>query len=293
MTDAPSPRLPPLPWLRAFEAAARRLSFTAAGQELGLTQAAISQQIRLLEERLGTALFERQRRGVRLTPAGAAYLPHVQGAFALLARRTEELFAAPTTRIVRLLAPVSFTILWLAPRLAALHADAAGPRLEIATMHVPADYTAPGYDLDIRFGAGAWPGRVAHRLTTERLTPVAAPVLAAREGNWREWLRLALAGPREMWRDWFALDGRPPPSAPTIGFDTFAAATAAAEAGTGVLLGSRPLIDVLLASGRLRRLSALDLPSAFGHFVTHAAGVALSPAAEDMLRRLLQQAAAE
>ena len=74
---------PPLAWLRAFEAAARRLSFTGAANEIGLTQAAVSQQIRLLESRLRVKLFRRMRRGVELTAEGAAYLPHVQSGFAL------------------------------------------------------------------------------------------------------------------------------------------------------------------------------------------------------------------
>ena len=86
--------LPPLSWLRAFEAAARHSSFTAAAAEIGLTQAAVSQHIRLLESHLKVSLFLRLRRGVELTAEGAAYLPHVQSGFGLIARSTRELFGS-------------------------------------------------------------------------------------------------------------------------------------------------------------------------------------------------------
>ncbi|TIX68957.1 MAG: LysR family transcriptional regulator, partial [Mesorhizobium sp.] len=84
--------LPPLDWLRSFEAAARLSNFTAAAAELGLTQAAVSQHIRALEQRLKTRLFVRLARGVALSPEGAAYLPHIQSAFATIANSTTELF---------------------------------------------------------------------------------------------------------------------------------------------------------------------------------------------------------
>src|SRR5689334_17435096 len=115
---APFEPLPPLDWLRVFEACARRENFTAAGADLGITQATVSQQIRLLEERLGVRLFVRLRRGVALTTEGAAYLPHVQSALLSLSRSTAELFGGRGQRAIALRSPISFAALWLAPRLA-------------------------------------------------------------------------------------------------------------------------------------------------------------------------------
>lgn len=288
---SPSPlHLPPLPWLRAYEAAARRGGFTAAAAELGLTQAAVSQQIGLLEAQLGARLFRRLRRGVELTAEGAAFLPHVQAAFSGLARSTAELFGKPAGRPVTLQGPVSFLTLWLGPRLARLGTDLAGIALSLSTIQVPGDVRPRSHDFDIRFGLGSWDGRSSHRLTTERLTPVCAPALA--RDAWHDLPRLAVVGGREMWPDWAAIDPGLSADRPEIGFDTFVTALAAAEAGAGVLLGSRPLIDRALDQGRLVRLSALELPSASGHFVTHAAGTPLDPAQAAVLHWLLREAAA-
>jgi len=122
------------------------------------------------------------------------------------------------------------------------------------------------------------------------LTPVCAPGLA--RADWHGLPRLAVVGAREMWSGWAAIDPALPADRPVVACDTFITAMAAAEAGTGVLLGSRPLIDQALDQGRLVRLSALELPSASGHFVTHAAGLPLDPAQAAVLHWLLRQAAA-
>ncbi|MGE3871891.1 MAG: LysR family transcriptional regulator [Parvibaculaceae bacterium] len=275
--------LPPLIWLRAFEASARHSSFTLAAAELGLTQAAVSQQIRGLETRLGTRLFHRRQRGVALTPEGSAYLPHIQSAFAALSRSTQELFGRRSIQTITLLSPISFVSLWLSPRLARLERETGGISLDITTMHAPDSYDASDAVFDIRFGLGDWPSRTAYRLTTERLTPVAAPAALAPRSRRKPdvWERLPLItvhGAREMWPDWFALAGLPPKSAPRYRFDSFVAALCAAEAGAGILLGSRPLIDGALKTRTLVALSDLELQSSAGHFLTHAAGRPLTPA---------------
>ncbi|MGE0007952.1 MAG: LysR family transcriptional regulator [Parvibaculaceae bacterium] len=288
--------LPPLVWLRAFEASARHSSFTVAAKELGLTQAAVSQQIRGLEARLGARLFHRRRRGVALTPEGSAYLPHVQSAFAGLSRSTQELFARRSIQTVTLLSPISFAVLWLAPRLARLEREAVGISLDVTTMHTPDAYDAGEAVFDIRFGLGAWPSRTAYRLTTERLTPVAAPMASGSRSrrNRDPWERLPLLtvhGAREMWPDWFALAGLPPKSASRYRFDSFVAALSAAEAGAGILLGSRPLIDRALGRKTLVALSDLELQSSAGHFLTHAAGRPLSPGQAAFLAWIMRSAA--
>lgn len=268
--------LPHLPWLRSFEAAARRLNFTLAAEELGLTQAAVSQQIKALEQELGVGLFRRGRRGVELSAEGAAYLPHVQAAFAGLAHSTAELFGGARGTELRLVTPASFGALWLAPRLAAFSTAVPGVTLAISTMTQPGDYVAAGADLEIRFGTGGWPGLQAHRLTTELMTPVAAPEIA--QANWQDLPLLTVRGAREMWRDWFRMAGSPGPTPAFHSVDTFVVALEAAKAGAGVLLGSRPLIDGALRRGEVVRLSPLELPSPNGHFLAYRAEEARSPA---------------
>lgn len=287
---------PPLIWLKAFEAAARHTSFTLAAAELGLTQAAVSQQIKALEGRLGVALFHRRQRGVALTPEGSAYLPHIQQAFAGLARSTQELFGRRSRTTLTILSPISFAALWLAPRLATLERETEGLAIDITTMHTPDHYGASTAVFDIRFGLGDWPGRTAYRLTTERLTPVAAPAVlkAGRKPAPDIWQRLpllAVHGAREMWPDWFALSGEPPRGVARYRFDSFIAAMSAAEAGAGILLGSRPLIDGALRRKSLVTLSSFELPSTAGHFLTHAAGRKLSPAETAFLTALTRAAA--
>ena len=270
--------LPYLPWIRAFEAAARRLNFTAAGIEIGLTQAAVSQQIKLLESALGKQLFERQRRGVRLTAAGAALVPHVQSTFRSLARSVDELFGVHGADRVELRSPISFAALWLAPRLLRLARALPHLVLDVHTIHLPADYDGAGStDLDIRFGTGQFAGRTAYRLTEERLLPVASRRLLrqSKQGEWRDLPLIGVVGAREMWLDWFEAAGFPPPRRAAYRFDTFIAALEAAKSGTGVLLGSRPLVDRALQSKELIALSDIQLSSNGGHYITHEAGAVL------------------
>lgn len=287
---------PSVLWLRSFEAAARTLNFTAAGVELGLTQAAISQHIKLLEAELGIRVFNRLPRGVELTAEGGAYLPHVQAAFRSLARSTEELFGKRHETRIRLLAPISFLTLWLAPRLAAFRERFPETRLVMSTMHVPADYLGGEHDFEIRFGMGDFHNRVSHRLTQERLVPSAAPSLIRSLGgtsaDWTGLPLLSVSGGREMWPAWFAAAALPVAPVARLQFDSFVAALEAARAGAGVLLASRPLADEALADGSLERLSDLEVASDAGHFVTHAAGRALASPQADVLDWLLGQAAA-
>ncbi|SDR63041.1 LysR family transcriptional regulator, glycine cleavage system transcriptional activator/LysR family transcriptional regulator, regulator of gene expression of beta-lactamase [Rhizobiales bacterium GAS113] len=289
--------LPPLTWLRSFEASARRQNFTAAGEELGLTQSAVSQHIKCLEEALGAALFRRLRRGVELTPEGGAYLPHVQAAFRSLASSTAELFGPRAGRVVTIRSPISFTALWLAPRLPAFVKTFPDTRLEIATIHVPADYAGEPEDLDIdfdiRFGIGPFADRESYRLTFERLVPAAAPELMRglhEPADWAHLPLLSVSGAREMWPAWFACAGLPPPGRAFLICDSFVVAFEAARAGAGVLLASRPLADAALAEGRLLRLSEIELAGEAGHFITHKAGRALAPHDQAVLDWMRSQA---
>ena len=272
--------LPPLDWLRSFEAAARLSNFTAAAAELGLTQAAVSQHIRSLEERLKQPLFIRLARGVELTPEGAAYLPHLQSAFATIANSTRELFEPRTIQSVTIRSPISFAVLMIAPKLPQMASDLPFVQLQIETIHTPADYGERS-GLDIRFGSGAgsFTGRQAYRLTRETLTPMAVPDLA-KTPDWTGLPRLTVVGAREMWGEWFAVARMKPTIGPTHKFDSFVAALEAARHGAGMVLGSRPLADAALRDGTLVTLSGFTLSSNAGHYLTAPSGAHLSPAEE-------------
>jgi DNA-binding transcriptional LysR family regulator len=286
MTETPLDRMPTLAWLRAFEAAARLRNFTAAGDELGLTQAAVSQQIKLLEASLKTMLFVRLRRGVELTAEGAAYLPHVQASFRSLAESTTALFGRRARHTVHILSPISFAALWIAPRLAAFFAALPDTQIEIGTIHAPSDYGARPGGFDIRFGTGVFPGRISHRLTSERLVPVASPHFVSvgdREAIGQKLPLLSVAGAREMWPDWFALARLPAPRHTGLRCDSFVIAYEAARAGAGILLGSRPLVDTAIRLGQLTPLSEVELAGTAGHFITYAEGSMLTPRAQRVL----------
>ncbi|KAA3452618.1 LysR family transcriptional regulator [Mesorhizobium sp. SARCC-RB16n] len=284
------PALPPLDWLRSFEAAARLSNFTAAAAELGLTQAAVSQHIRLLEERLKTRLFSRLARGVALSSEGAAYLPHIQSAFATIGSSTAELFEPRAVRTVSIRVPISFALLALVPALPDLAEALPRIQLDLVTIHRPTDYDLPGSALDIRFGNGSFPGREAERLTAERLVPVASPALAS-AADWTSLPLLLVAGAREMWAEWFAAAGLAGHSQRSHRFDSFVAAMEASSAGAGVLLGSRPLIDAALDGGALVPLSDFELASTSGHFLTRPSTAQLTGAEQDFRHWLLKRLA--
>jgi DNA-binding transcriptional LysR family regulator len=286
MVKAGTIAMPPLIWLRSFEAAARLSSFTAAAGELGLTQAAVSQHIGLLESRLKTDLFTRMARGVQLTPQGAAYLPHIQSAFGTIGWSTAELFTPRASHRVTLRSPISFAALMLAPALPALSAALPHIQLDITTIHKPSDHEEPGAELDIRFGNGSFSGRRGERLTRERLVPISAPRLAGHE-DWTTLPLLTVAGAREMWGEWFAAAGMAGSRAQGHRFDSFIAALEAARHGAGVILGSRPLADAAISEGALVTLSPLELQSDAGHFLTRPSGRQLSMAQENVWNWLI------
>lgn len=176
-----SPALPPLHALRAFEAVGRLLSFRRAGEELLITQSAVSHHIRTLEEALGTLLFERKGRSIALTAAGARYLDCISQAFALVADGTREVRSHATRQLLTVSLLPSFAANWLVSRLADFHA--AYPQIELIldpTLN-QANLAAGEADIAIRYGVGEWPGLRCELLATERLMPVMSPVLAARQ----------------------------------------------------------------------------------------------------------------
>ncbi|WP_166417233.1 LysR substrate-binding domain-containing protein [Cochlodiniinecator piscidefendens] len=285
--------LPPLEWLRVFEAAARLGNFTAAAHELSLTQAAVSQRIRNLEGTLGVILFHRQARGVELTLDGEAYAPHVSAALTSLRRSTADLFGA-TRRKLRITASATIIDLWLTPRLPLLHAEFPNVQIILSTMQLSADFTPKKGDFEIRFGDGEWSGRKARKLFSEVLMPVATPQLLQTSPSWRELPLIATKGPRFGWLDWANAAGVQPPQPPNFRYDSFTHALSAATQGIGVLLGSRGILSPYLHKGTLVPLQEpkvqmtegywLTWDTADGHTKDHSAFVDLLCSADPMRR---------
>ena len=266
-------RLPPLNALRQFESAARQLSFRLAAEELHVTPSAISHGVQALEEALGTALFVRDRRGLLLTPAGAAYLPRVREGLDLLARAAEVLPPnAGGRRRLRLSVAVSFASRFLIPRLHRFHQ--AHPEVEILLDTVPrlVDFPRDGIDLAIRRGDGDWPDLISERLLGEALVPVCAPEVArqiGRPSDLKAQTLLHVTAPAEDWRDWLRLAG--------VGgleldhglrVDTIEMAWSAATQGLGVAIGRVPLLSPDLASGVLVAVLGPPVPGSVAYWLT-------------------------
>ncbi|MEM7169877.1 MAG: LysR family transcriptional regulator [Pseudomonadota bacterium] len=265
MADGSLGRMP-MEWVRVFEAAGRTGSFTAAAEEAGITQAAVSQRIRNLESRIGRALFLRQARGVTLTVDGEAWLPYVSQALNDLDRSAKELFAKPLRRL-DIAASASVIQLWVTPRLKSL-AAAGNEQISLSTMTLEGDYDRAGAPLEIRFGDGSWPERLSRRLFAEALQPLATPQLAAAVPDWREAPLIAIAGPRPGWREWARQAGQAAPPTPRYRFDSLVSALAAAQEGLGGFLGSLPLCRAALDSGQLVPLDPNILYPSHSYWLT-------------------------
>lgn len=251
-------RLPPPNWLRAFEAAARHLSFTAAAKELHVTQSAVSQQVRLLEQYLHEPLFHRHPRRLQLTDTGEAYLATVGEAFEQLARSTTELFGHRKSERVVLRVNPAFAIYWLTPKLPhfqALHPDI-DLRVNISVWLSETEWDA--VSLEVRYGRGNWNGLSANRLTHETLFPVCAPALLERAPGLREvtdlngHTLLHVLGNNEGWARWLECVGESDIDVDTgVQFDTSAVALEYAAAGGGVAIGASSLTRDMMRNRRL------------------------------------------
>jgi LysR family transcriptional regulator, glycine cleavage system transcriptional activator len=251
--------LPPLLSLRAFEAAARRMSFSHAAQELFVTQSAISHHIQKLEADLGVALFERRTRAIALTPHGEAYYAKVRDAFELLRLGTEQIRSRPagkTTLTVGLLA--SFATRWLAPRLRAFSATHPGITLQLRPEIALANVAAGEVDVAIRYGRGGWPGVHAQRLMPERLSLVCAPSLVTGKKRLREpqdILRFPLltsySNNSFEWDGWAKRFDVDLGQTQMVQLHDYNIVVEAALAGQGIAMGRHHLIARQLTSGEL------------------------------------------
>ncbi|MEM9063368.1 MAG: LysR family transcriptional regulator [Pseudomonadota bacterium] len=240
-------KIPSLEWVRAFEAAARLGSFTAAAVETGLTQPAISQRIGHLEKHLGAQLFLRHARTIALTVEGETWLPHVQAALNELSDSSEILFASGRNRLT-ISASQSVISMWLAPRLARACA-ATGAQISLQSYSLGGHVATADTTIQIRYGSGGWPHDFQIPLFKDALAPLCAPHLAIE--NWETLPRIACTGPRPDWDQFAQRFGLPLTPIPQIRVDTMHGALAAARAGAGVALGSLPMCAQDLSTGEL------------------------------------------
>jgi len=278
-----SRRLPPLNALRAFEAAARHLSFKAAAEELNVTPAAISQQVKLLEAHLGRPLFRRLTRALVLTEAAQLGLPALRSGFDALAEAVETMSGDDRDSVLTVSVAPSFGAKWLVPRLTRFQQS--HPEIDVlidATDRL-ADFQRDGVDLALRFGAGDYPGLSVRRLFADRILPVCSPALLQGQHPLREppdlrhhsllhYQKPHAEEADPAWTMWLSaagvegVDGRRGPR-----FTAYTLALEAAVAGQGVALVESSLVFGDLAAGRLVQPFA-DVPgfdTEFAYFIVH------------------------
>jgi LysR family glycine cleavage system transcriptional activator len=275
-----SKSLPPLSALRAFEAVARRASFSRAAEELNVTPGAVSQQVRLLEELLGHSLFVRNRRSVAPTEAATRMLPDIQAGLEALARATSRSrIAAAAERTLTISVAPSFASKWLLPRLRDFSDHYPDIDLRISATVSLADFRHDGVDLAIRLGHGSYAGLKAEPLFAEKLAPLCSPDLLKTKGRLRKpddlrKFRLlhdtSIPGESEQgsWERWLNLAGATQVDAHRgAKFSLAELALQAAIDGAGVVLGRMVLAEADLASGRLVRPFKAVLPLDVSYFL--------------------------
>jgi LysR family glycine cleavage system transcriptional activator len=286
--------LPSLPAIRAFEAAARLGSFTRAADELHMTQAAVSYQIKQLEQRLGLALFHRQPRQVVLTPAGHRLAPAVLDAF----KQLHTAFAQAIERVESELAITALPTIaaaWLVPRLGTF--QLAHPRLAVRldTAVQLVDLTRGEFDVGIRIGGGEWPGLHADFLLPSLFTPLCSPALRERLRTPADMLAMPRFGRERWWRAWFAAAGLPDAdltAKPGVELDVEQHAVTAAIAGHGVALSSPLFFEQDIAAGRLLQPFELVVRDQRDYWLTYPTTLRSSEKIRAFRAWLLAQAAA-
>src|SRR5580765_8301486 len=209
-------RLPSLNGLRAFEAAARHMSFTLAASELNVTQTAISHQIRRLEEELGIRLFVRQNRTLSLTPEAKDYLPGIRAAFNDLRLATDRLLRKDDGNVLTVSTLASLAAKWLLPRISDFQEKHPGIDVHITTSTALVDFRSGDVDAAIRYGRGQWPGLRADWLMADKMFPVCSPALLTGNKPLRRPEDLAdhvllhtSGGTEDDWRLWLTAAGLP------------------------------------------------------------------------------------
>ena len=268
-------RLPPLNSLKSFEAAGRLLSFTAAANELNVTQAAVSHQIKVIEDYLGVSLFDRYPRRLALTEQGKALLPEVIEAFDLVSNAVASINREQFSNALSVRLAPSFAAKWLSPRLKYFWLQYPEIDLRLYHTHSAVDFEREEIDIAVTYGKGKWPGVVSDKLLSLDFSPVCSPSFMTNDkpltdlGNLRYYALLHDAD-YECWDDWLKLAGVNDINAKrgTVIDDTNVLIQAAID-GQGIALGSSTFVEDLLESGRLVKPFDVTLVNEFAYFVVY------------------------
>jgi LysR family glycine cleavage system transcriptional activator len=287
-------RLPPLSAVRVFDAASRHENFTAAAAELGMTQAAVSYQIRLLEERLGLSLFARAKGRVSLTEAGRRLGPLVGSAFDTLDDAFSGLLADDSA-ILSLSAAQSIASEWLAPRLGAFQVKHPDLAVRLSTDNRLVDFTTGEFHAAIRAGRGDWSGLRCHFMFRMGMTPICSPEFQAEHKLERpeQLLEVPRLSPQDVWwHDWLALVGVDcPDDTPALGLqlDNQVMEANAVRAGSGIALMTPMFWRMELATGRLVQPFPEILITDRSHFLVYPEARRTQPKIAAFREWLLQQ----
>jgi LysR family glycine cleavage system transcriptional activator len=252
-------RLPPMNALRVLEAAGRHMSFSQAAKELHVTPGAVSRQIKLLEEFLGTAVFERNTRALRVSEEGKAYIQVLSEAFERIDEATKRYLYSNRERPLHICCSMTFTLRWLVPRLPSFHAKHPVRGIRLTTASVPfTPYVGQDVDVFIGLGTGDWPQLVSQRLADSDLIPACSPTLLRKLGRRRivtglarQTLLHSLAVPHD-WARWLTAAGASDID-PSRGlhFASSSLAYQAAIEGLGIAIAQRSMIQDDLRARRL------------------------------------------
>lgn len=259
-------KLPPLNALKAFEAAARNLSFTRAADELFVTQAAVSHQVKALEDFLGVKLFLRRNRALLLTAEGQTYYLELKEIFDHILQATERLKNATSRGQLTISLPPSFAILWFVPRLSRFRDSYPDIDVRIRAVDEVDGSLTEDVDVAIYYGAGKWPGLKAFKLHNEYLIPVCSPLLLNGKKPLREprdLLNHTLLHDetRNAWKDWFRLvgiDKDKGDNGPIFSHSNLA--LKAAVYGQGIALANNVLVKQEIEAGHLIQIFPDVLP---------------------------------
>jgi LysR family transcriptional regulator, regulator of gene expression of beta-lactamase len=279
----------PLNALRAFESAARHLSFTRAADELCVTQTAISHQVKGLEERLGVALFRRSSRGLKLTDEGVALAPTLFEAFGSIDRLLEQFEAGGVREVLTVSAVGTFVVGELLERLPEFRAAHPLIDLRILTNNNKVDVVAEGLDYAIRFGDGDWQACKAELICKAPMSPLCSPQFAQQLREPADLLRLPLLRsyrPQD-WPAWFKAAGLDAANLRGPLFDSSLIMVQAAIRGEGVALAPYDLFRRELAGGQLERPFAIDADVG-GYWLTWPKSRAPSSAMETFRRWIVR-----
>jgi len=276
-----SARLPSLNGLRAFEAAARHLSFTQAASELNVTQTAISHQIKRLEHELGVRLFIRQNRALTLTAEASEYLPGVRAAFNDLRLATDRLLRREDDHVLTVSTLASLAAKWLLPRLSAFQEAHLGIDVRITTSATLVDFQRDNVDAAIRYGRGQWQGLRADWLMADEVFPVCSPALLKGgrplrcPEDLRDHVLLHTSNANsDDWRLWLTAAGLPADLSrqPGITFDLIFMTIQAAIDGIGVAMGRTSYVQDDITKGRLVVPFKIALPADAGFYLVSPQG---------------------